>query len=152
MNYTNARQRTSKLPVDPDRIRHMPTQFAPIDRRLVYDRHTCRLTHHQMSLYLFLQCVGDAAGLSYYSDERICEYLNFNISELRDARQGLIQRQFILYKKPIYQLLDLPQATSVSPAVAPFAIREKPPGTQGNGDAVPISVVVNELCSKESSS
>lgn len=141
MNSANGRRRTTKLPVDTKRIRHMPTQFAPIDRRLVYDRHICRLTHQQLSLYVFLQCVGDAAGLSYYSDGRICEYLNFTLSQLHDARQGLIQRQFILYRKPIYQLLDLPQSS---------CRRDDP--TERPGEAVAISAVVSELCAAEFSS
>lgn len=148
MNSANARQRTTKLPVDPNRLRHMPTQFAPIDRRLVYDRHICRLTHQQVSLYVFLQCVGDAAGLSYYSDERICEYLNFTVSGLRDARQGLIQRQFILYRRPIYQLLDLPQPVSDSSA----SLRDEPHERHDVGEAVLIGAVVNELCAKGFSS
>ncbi len=152
MNSANARQRTTKLPVDPNRIRHMPTQFAPIDRRLVYDRHTCRLTHQQMSLYVFLQCVGDAAGLSYYSDERICQYLSLTVPELRDARQGLIQRQFILYRKPIYQLLDLPQPASVPSDVVSSSLREEPRGSRGAGEAISIGAVVSELCAKGFSS
>ena len=150
MHSTKARHRTTKLPVDPNRIRHMPTQFAPIDRRLVYDRHTCRLTHQQMALYLFLQCVGDAAGLSYYSDERICQYLHFTGSELRDARHGLIQRQFLLYRKPIYQLLDLPPSASVPAAVLSSARRTEPPPNCGAaGEAVPLGAIVSALCAKE---
>ena len=152
MNTTNARQRTTKLPVDPDRIRHMPTQFAPIDRRLVYDRHTCILTHEQMSLYMFLQCVGDAAGLSYYSDERICEYLHFSVVELRDSRQGLIQRQFMLYRKPIYQLLDLPQPTTASLVAASSALRKNQVENRDAGEAISVGTVVSELCAKAFSS
>lgn len=149
MNSTHARQRTTKLPVDPSRIRHMPTQFAPIDRRLVYDRHLCRLTLPQVSLYVFLQCVGDAAGLSYYSDERICDHLNVTVSELRDARQGLIQRQFILYRRPIYQVLDLPQRAAIPSAVTSSPRREDPAGIRDPGEAVSIGSVVSELCAKE---
>ena len=152
MNATNARQRTTKLPVDPTRIRHMPTQFAPVDRRLVYDRHTCRLTHQQISLYVFLHCVGDAAGLSYYSDERICQYLHLNMSELRDARQGLLQRQFILYRRPIYQLLDLPRPASVPSPDASSSLRDGSGRSRAASEPVPIGVVVSELCAKGFSS
>jgi len=145
MNSTHARQRTTKLPVDPTRLRHMPTQFAPVDRRLVYARHIGRLTHPQVALYVFLQCVGDAAGLSYYSDQRIGEYLHFTGSQLRDARQGLIQRQFLLYRKPIYQLLDLPQPVAAS-VVAPAA---EPPARPGAGEAIAIGDVLRELCARK---
>ena len=107
--YTRAqRPPIPKLPVDPGRIRQMPTQFAAVDRRLVYDRHLCGLTQAQMALYLFLHCVSDAAGLSYYGDERIGQYLHLTESALCEARQGLIHRQMLLYRRPMYQLLDLP--------------------------------------------
>jgi len=152
MNSTNARHRTTKLPVDPNRIRHMPTQFAPIDRRLVYDRLICRLTHQQTTLYLFLQCVGDAAGLSYYSDERICQYLNFSVPELREARQGLIQRQVVLYRKPIYQLLDLPHPASVLAGPISSCPSGEVDRSRAASDAVSIGAVVSELCAKEFSS
>ena len=148
MSTTTASQRTTKRPVDPNRIRHMPRQFAPIDRRLVYDRHTCRLTHHQMALYLFLQCVGDAAGLSYYSDERIGQYLHFSVSELRLARQGLVQQQFILYRRPMYQALDLPPPASGASAAVSSCPREEPPERHGAGEAVSIGAVVSDLCAR----
>jgi hypothetical protein len=148
MQAASARQRTTKLPVDPNRIRHMPTQFAPIDRRLVYDRHIGRLTHPQLALYLFLQCVGDAAGLSYYSEERMGEYLHLSTGDLRDARQALIQRQFVLYRKPIYQLLDLPQ-----PAALPTGPTSSHHGDGGRNravrEAVSVGAVLRELCTKE---
>lgn len=122
----------TKLPVDPSRTRHMPTQFAPIDRRLIYDRHICGMTHAQMALYLFLHCVGDAAGLSYYSDERICQFLHFGEPALREARQGLIQQQFVLYRRPMYQLLDLPQTAS-------FSCGTNPPGEPPRSGNLPVS-------------
>ena len=71
MNTRSKRHHISKKPVDPMRIRRMPDQFAPVDRRLVYDQHLSRLTHQQAALYLFLHCVGDAEGLPYYGDARI---------------------------------------------------------------------------------
>lgn len=152
MNSTHARQRTTKLPVDPNRIRHMPTQFAPIDRRLVYDRHIGRLTPPQLALYVFLHCVGDAAGLSYYSDERICQYLPFSVSELHDARQGLIQRQFLLYRKPMYQLLDLPQPASAPAMPVSSCLHGDVGRNRAATEAVSIGAVVRELCAKEFSS
>jgi hypothetical protein len=113
MNTRAQRPPIPKLPVDPGRIRQMPTQFAAVDRRLVYGGHLCGLTHAQMALYLFLHCVSDAAGLSYYGDERMGQYLHLTESALHEARQGLIHRQMLLYRRPMYQLLDLPAAPSV---------------------------------------
>jgi hypothetical protein len=87
----------------------MPKQFGALDRQLVYRKHIRRMSTEQISLYVFLECVSDAEGLSFYSDERICEYLHFSLNGLRKAREGLIQGAFLLYRKPIYQLLNLPQ-------------------------------------------
>ena len=119
MNAGPQRPPIQKLPVDPRRIRHMPTQFAAVDRRLVYDRHLGGLTHAQMALYLFLHCVSDAAGLSYYGDERIGQYLHLSDAALREARQGLIHRQMLLYRRPMYQLLDLPQPVAAAYGESP---------------------------------
>jgi len=133
MNARTQRPPIPKLPVDPARIRQMPTQFAAIDRRLVYDRHLCDLTHAQMALYLFLQCVSDAAGLSYYGDARIGQDLHLSEPALREARQGLIHRQILLYRRPMYQLLDLPQPV-------PAADRQRPADAgraPDNGSAPP---------------
>ncbi|MEI8376384.1 MAG: hypothetical protein WCJ35_26500 [Planctomycetota bacterium] len=151
------RRPPSKLPVDPSRIRSMPAQFAPIDRRLIYDRHLCVLTHAQMALYLFLHCVGDAAGLSYYSDERICQFLRLGDAALREARQGLIQQQFILYRRPMYQLLDLPQLVSTSCPVNPPCAPSEPGSSRpsqsprksvgANGEAAVIGEIISQWCS-----
>jgi hypothetical protein len=119
MNARTQHPPIQKLPVDPGRIRQMPTQFAAVDRRLVYDRHLGGLTHAQMALYLFLHCVSDAAGLSYYGDERIGQYLHLTDAALREARQGLIHRQLLLYRRPMYQLLDLPQPVAAAGSESP---------------------------------
>ena len=145
MPPAHARPWPTKQPVDPNRVRRMPTQFAPIDRRLVYDGHTRCMTPQQLALYLFLQCVGDAAGLSYYSDERICQDLHFALSDLREARQGLIQCQFLLYRRPMYQLLDLPKPTSVACAGLSVHRHAPPPQSRCAAEAIPISSVVNAL-------
>ena len=61
-----------------------------------------------IALYLFLQCVSDAEGLSFYSDERVCEELHFSLNGLWKAREALVDAGFLLYRRPIYQLLNLP--------------------------------------------
>lgn len=84
------------------------------------DGATCpRVRHHllldlplrteEIALYVFLQCVSDAEGLSFYSEERICENLHFSLNGLWKAREGLVAGGFLLYSRPIYQLLDLPE-------------------------------------------
>jgi len=104
-----ARRKIFKQPVDPERIRTIPVQFGAVDRQLVYQKHIRRMNTEQIALYVFLECVSDAEGLSFYSDERICEYLHFSLNGLWRAREGLVQGGFLLYSRPIYQLLNLPQ-------------------------------------------
>jgi hypothetical protein len=97
-----------KVPVDPQRIRKMPRQFGPLDRRLVYDKHIRYMKPEQIALYTFLECVSDVQGLSFYSDERICKELDFSLNGLWDVRDALLARGFLLYRRPVYQLLQLP--------------------------------------------
>lgn len=98
-----------KQPVDPKRVRTMPKQFGALDRQLVYKQHIRCMSTEQIALYVFLECVSDVEGLSFYSDERICEELHFSLGCLWKAREDLVQRGFLLYSRPIYQLLNLPQ-------------------------------------------
>ena len=109
MTEHDGRQKIIKQPVDPGRVRTLPAQFGAVDRRLVYQKHIRRLSAEALALYLFLQCVSDAQGLSFYSDERACEELHFSLNGLWKAREALVQGGFLLYRRPIYQLLNLPQ-------------------------------------------
>jgi hypothetical protein len=95
--------------VDPKRVRTIPVQFGAVDRQLVYGKHIRRMSYEQIALYVFLECVSDAQGLSFYSDERVCEYMHFTLNELWRAREALVQGGFLLYSQPMYQLLNLPQ-------------------------------------------
>ena len=110
MTRRSSSHRITKQPVDPERIRSMPAQFGAVDRRLVYQKHIRRMSAEQIALYLFLQCVSDAEGLSFYSDERICEELHFSLNGLWNAREALVDAGFLLYRRPMYQLLNLPEA------------------------------------------
>jgi len=109
MKQRSTSRRITKQPVDPGRVRTMPAQFGAVDRRLVYQKHIRRMSAEQIALYLFLQCVSDPEGLSFYSDERVCEELHFSLNGLWNAREALVQVGFLLYSRPMYQLLNLPQ-------------------------------------------
>ena len=56
---------------------------------------------------MFLLCVGDAQGLSYYSDRRAAGALGWSIDQLSPARAELIQADLVAYQKPLYQVLEL---------------------------------------------
>ena len=99
-----------KHPLDAHRIRRMPRQFGAVDRLLVYRGWTRHLRLEELALYVLLLCVGDAEGLSYYSDRRIAELLNLAPCDVASARETLRRKGFILYQAPLYQVLDLPEA------------------------------------------
>jgi len=63
-------------------------------------------------LYLFLACVSDDKGLSFYGDQAIMDRLSMDQQVLNKARSGLIKNSLIAWQKPVYQVLSLePQAS-----------------------------------------
>jgi hypothetical protein len=58
-------------------------------------------------LYLFLVTVGDAEGLSYYSELKVAELLSMSREEVTEARRQLIAADLIAYARPWYQVLSL---------------------------------------------
>lgn len=96
-----------KNPVLSTRIRKIPKSFSWLDHRLVRDRHIENLNHSQAALYLFLVCVADEKGLSYYGDPALMKKLGMAQVCLNKARSGLIQNNLIAWQKPIYQVLSL---------------------------------------------
>jgi hypothetical protein len=96
-----------KSPILPKRVRKVPASFSWIDHRLVSDRHIDLCTHAAASLYLFLVCVGDGKGLSYYGDRAIMKKLCMDNQTLQNARSELIRNALLAWQKPIYQVLCL---------------------------------------------
>lgn len=96
-----------KSPILPHRVRKVPKSFSWIDHRLVSDRHIERCSHPAAALYLFLVCVGDDKGLSYYGDKSIMKKLSMDNRTLQDARSELIRNGLLAWQKPIYQVLCL---------------------------------------------
>lgn len=97
----------AKTPVLKQRIRKIPKSFSWVDHRLVRDRHIEDLTHSQAALYLFLVCVADDKGLSYYGDPALMAKLHMDQATLDQARSGLIKNDLIAWQEPIYQVLGL---------------------------------------------
>lgn len=112
MRASSAATHRVKHPVDPTRIRRLPRQFGMLDRRLVYQKHICAMSTEALALFAFLECVSDPEGLSFYSDGRIREYLHWSLNGLWDARERLLEGGFLLYRRPVYQLLELPEEES----------------------------------------
>ena len=121
----------------PERLRQVPRQFSWIDQRLVREGHIARCTPQALALYLFLVTVGDAEGLSYYSDAKTARLLSLSASELREARASLLRADLIAYEAPFYQVLSL-QAPSAKQEPAPRA-----------GQALPLSAILRQILETE---
>lgn len=93
--------------LDAQRLRQMPRQFSWIDQRLIRDRHIERCSARSWGLYLMLVSVGDAQGLSFYSDRSIQRLLSLTPQELAICREELQREKLLAYEAPLYQVLDL---------------------------------------------
>ena len=91
----------------PERARRIPAQFSWVDHRLVRDRHIERCGPEALALYLLLITVGDAEGLSYYSDAAVARLISVDEPGVRQARGELLSAELIAFRKPLYQVLSL---------------------------------------------
>jgi hypothetical protein len=91
----------------PERLLKVPPHFSWIDHRLVRENHFTRCDHPAWALYLFLVCVADVDGLSYYSDASLMRRLKMEELQVSASRRQLIQNGLIAYQKPLYQVLSL---------------------------------------------
>src|SRR6056297_2096276 len=101
----------------PERVRQVPAHFSWGDHRLIRDRHIEGCSPQALALYLLLVTVGDAEGLSYYSDRSVAGLLSIEEAVVRKARQELVEAGLIAYRKPLYQVLSLERASSHAAAV-----------------------------------
>lgn len=74
-----------------------------------------RLTLEDLGVYIFLVLAADKNGSSFYNHEKICLNLGLSWDEFRDARDRLVEREFIAFQpfQPAaidgwYQVLPLP--------------------------------------------
>lgn len=94
---------------DPDRLRQIPPHFSWVDHRLLREGHLIKLSSTRAAaLYLVLVTVGDARGISYYSDKKLLTFLpETTAEEFVQSRRELIQNGLIAYRRPYYQVLSL---------------------------------------------
>jgi hypothetical protein len=104
----------TKRVLDPERLRQVPPHFSWIDHRLVREQYIERADVCAWALYLFLLCVADVHGLSYYADATLCRRLRLPVTRLAQARRDLIALDLIAYDPPLYQVLNLPEVIPVS--------------------------------------
>lgn len=99
-------------PICRDRIRYIRDSFGWVDHRLVREKYIDHCSTTALAVYLFLVTVANADGVSYWSDKAICQRLHIGLAELSKARQQLLDATLIAYKKPLWQLLQLPSRKS----------------------------------------
>ena len=102
-----------RMPIMPERLRHIPRQFSWVDHRLVRDGHVEGRSAGALALYLFLVTVADAEGLSWYSEPALSRQLSWSTNQLHMARAELQQAELIAYRQGLYQVLDLAPVLSV---------------------------------------
>ncbi len=83
-----------------------------------------RCEHCAWALYLFLVCVADAQGLSYYSDASLSRRLKADPLQLSAARQQLLKAGLVAYQKPFYQVLSLEPGAVTAVGSGPASLGE----------------------------
>ena len=99
----------------PERVRRIPERFSWVDHRLVRDHHIERCGVEALALYLLLVTVGDAEGLSYYSDAAVARLLSLDEAGVGRARRALLAARLIAYRAPLYQVLSLDRSPGATP-------------------------------------
>ena len=116
-----------KHPISLAKLRQVPQQFSWVDQRLVRERSIDQLSHEACALYLFLLTVADAQGLSFYSEQSLCQRLSMTPAVLRQARQALITLALVAYERPLYQVLALDgDPRSPAAALSPLSVHDEP--------------------------
>jgi len=94
--------------LDPRRIRRIDGGFSFIPHRFIGEGFLATLTQKELLLYLFLIIISDRHGLSFYSYDAICSFLQLTLDQYLGAREGLIRKDLIAFDGTIFQVLDLP--------------------------------------------
>ena len=94
--------------LDASRIRRIDGGFSFIPHRFLTDGFLASLQQPELLLYVFLVLAADRYGLSYYSYERICSFLQLSVEQYIAARDGLVKKDLIAFDGTFFQVLSLP--------------------------------------------
>lgn len=108
--------------IDHERVRHTPPQFSWVDHRLVRGNYLLRASAPAWALYLVLVTVGDEHGLSYYAPRTLARLLSLSEDGVAEARRQLVAAGVLAYAEPLYQVLGLASAPTLTPTLAPTAV------------------------------
>ena len=98
----------NSTPLDAGRVRKITGSFSWLDHRLLTHGFVASMTRDELLLYFFLVLVGDRAGVSFYSYDKICTLLKIDVDTLLEARTGLIAKALLAFDGTRYQVLQLP--------------------------------------------
>ena len=119
-----------KIILCPDRVRKITGTFGFIEHRFLQEGFFYTLSHHELSLYLFLVLVGDRHGLSFYGYDKICTLLTITAEEFVLARDGLIYKDLIAFDGRTFRVLSLPRCgPQPTPLKGKEQMQEKDPAT-----------------------
>lgn len=93
----------------PERTCKISGGFSFIQHRFLLDGFLESLTMAELSLYFFLVIAGDRNGVSWYGYDRICSMLRMDLDMYLDARNGLIDKDFVAFDGHRFQVLSLPE-------------------------------------------
>jgi hypothetical protein len=92
----------------PDRIRRNESSFGFIPHRFLTGGFLASLSQHELLLYLFLILAADRYGLSFYSCNSICAFIDLDVDQYLKARDGLVEKDLLAFDGTIFQVLSLP--------------------------------------------
>ncbi len=98
----------SKEPINHARIRKISGSFSWIDHRIISNGFLAAMSSNEILLYFFLILVGDKNGISFYSYDKICNMLKFELDDYIQARNLLSKRSLVAYDNGRFQVLELP--------------------------------------------
>jgi len=86
-----------------------------VDHRLVRGNYLLRASAPAWALYLVLVTVGDEHGLSYYAPRTLARLLSLSEDGVAEARRQLVAAGVLAYAEPLYQVLGLASAPTLTP-------------------------------------
>ena len=106
--------------LQPNRVRRIDGGFSFIPHRFLTDGFLASLSQMEILLYLFLVLVSDRYGLSFYSYDAICSFLQISLDQYIEARDSLIRKDLIAFDGTLFQVLELPKQPVEDPVIRQY--------------------------------
>ena len=116
----------TKKVLDPNRVRRIDGGFSFIPHRFLTDGFLSALSQKEILLYVFLILASDRYGLSFYSYDAICSFLQISLDQYIEARDGLISKDLIAFDGTLFQVLDLPDQPLSQPPIKTDLTSDRP--------------------------